>query len=541
MTVSIRICILENSRTQEGHRVEDIVPDLSNIQGNIFGGFSKDHRIMLFLQFTDAAKARVWMKGMACNISSSEEVLAFNDLFKLIRKSKGIEGVVRATWTNIAFTSSGLKALGVPDFEINQFPDAFRQGMAARANRIGDVDRNAPTHWVGPFGAPERPVHAVLIVDSDIASDLDPSIAGTTLAQYKKSIDDTVGAVKIVYSQVGATRVDQPGHEQFGFKDGVSQPGIRGVDLPDDPLNDPNQGHPGQDLLHPGEFVLGYPTQIGTPDPLADGPNPLPGPISMNGPRWSKDGSFAVFRRLKQDVKGFRDNVDKLAHTLDWHKDLAGASLVGRYASGCPLERLKSQQGSFKPAQIDPGITDPGAAADDSVNNFFEYGDDADGKIVPRSAHIRKAYPRDQVGTLASGTDTESRTQTHRLLRRGIPYGNSLGAPSGGGPDEDRGLLFLCYQKDIEAQFEFVQTRWVNDPNFPCPEAAKNKDGTSTGDCPGDGQPDGEDPIMAQTTAGGFVIPGKPLRTSITHFVTTTGGDYFFAPSIEALTEVLSA
>ena len=54
------------------------------------------------------------------------------------------------------------------------------------------------------------------------------------------------------------------GHEHFGFKDGVSQPGIRGI-LPDgtpltpsqNPLN-PGQGKPGQDLIWPGEFVFGY-------------------------------------------------------------------------------------------------------------------------------------------------------------------------------------------------------------------------------------------------------------------------------------------
>lgn len=513
--------------------MNDVELNLSNIQGNSLGGFLKDHRIMLFLQFTDAAKARVWLKGMACNISTSEEVLKFNDLFKLIRKSKGIEGVVRATWTNIAFTAKGFKALGVPDFEINQFPDAFREGMAARANKIGDVGPSAPSHWIAPFATPNI-VHAVLIVESDTPGDLNPAVTGTTLAQYKKSIDDTAGAVKIVYTQLGQIRADQPGHEHFGFKDGVSQPGIRGIDAPKDPITNPNQGNPGQDLLHPGEFILGYPTQIDTPDPNVDGPNPNPGEISMNGPRWSKDGSFLVFRRLRQDVKGFRDQVDHLATTIGWHKDLTGASLVGRYASGCPLERLVSQQGTVTPSQTDPGIADPDAANNDLVNNFFEYGEDVEGKLVPRAAHIRKAYPRDQVGTKESGTDTESRTQTHRLLRRGLPYGNSLGASPGGGPNDDRGLLFLCYQQDIEKQFEFVQSAWVNDPNFPCPDAG-------TGDCPGSGQPDGQDPIIAQSPTGPYVIPGKPPQPNLHHFVTTTGGDYFFSPSIEALNEVLSA
>jgi hypothetical protein len=43
--------------------------------------------------------------------------------------------------------------------------------------------------------------------------------------------------------------------------------------------------------------------------------------------------------------------------------------------------------------------------------------------LRPGKAHIRKAYPRDDTGTLADQIG-EVTTQTHRLLRRGIPYGD---------------------------------------------------------------------------------------------------------------------
>ena len=62
-------------------------------------------------------------------------------------------------------------------------------------------------------------------------------------------------------------------------------------------------------------------------------------------------------------------------------------------------------------------------------------------------------YPRGDV--------KESEVQTHRLLRRGIPYGEpSLSSPTAPVPDTedaDRGLLFLAYQTSIENQFEFLQ------------------------------------------------------------------------------------
>ena len=64
--------------------------------------------------------------------------------------------------------------------------------------------------------------------------------------------------VSVAYVETGHVR---PGrertHEHFGFQDGISQPGIRGLTRP---LR-PNQGLPGQDLIWPGEFIYGYPGQ----------------------------------------------------------------------------------------------------------------------------------------------------------------------------------------------------------------------------------------------------------------------------------------
>jgi hypothetical protein len=178
--------------------------------------------------------------------------------------------------------------------------------------------------------------------------------------------------------------------------------------------------------------------------------------------------------------------------------------------------------------------------------NDFEYGEDLDGHNVPRAAHVRKTYPRDRFGGAGSGSESE--TQTHRLLRRGIPFGNSLGANEHGNADEqfphDRGLLFLAYQRSIEDRFEFVQSAWVNDPNFPCAAAKKaplnndKKHICSTDD------PDGQDPIIAQSHQGSFRLPikqasGCPVdRLNVQHFVTTTGGEYFFQPSIDALYQI---
>jgi deferrochelatase/peroxidase EfeB len=168
--------------------------------------------------------------------------------------------------------------------------------------------------------------------------------------------------------------------------------------------------------LWPGEFVLGYPTQIRTPDPDADeeGENQKPGPISTSGPAWTADGSYLVFRRLRQDVAGFHRFLADAAAEQGVSIEQFGAKLVGRYPSGAPLERTEDTPKRVDTTKADPSRADPAVLDPLSINNFEFAEDDADGKVVPRAAHIRKAYPRDE----KTPTGREADTQTHRIIRR---------------------------------------------------------------------------------------------------------------------------
>ena len=141
--------------------------------------------------------------------------------------------------------------------------------------------------------------------------------------------------------------------------------------------------------------------------------------------------------------------------------------------------------------------------AEDQLDNFEYQTDDAQGRGVPFAAHIRKVNPRN--------------TRRHRLLRRGISFGEWLDDYDAEFPD-DRGLLFLCYQSSIEHQFEFVQQRRVNHPLEP------TKD-------------DGPDATIAQRFETRSVsLPGiRGGDLTLERFVITTGGEYFFQPSISAL------
>ena len=438
----------------------------------------------------------------------------FNRLFKKARARRGNEvEAPTSQWINVAFTYTGLTALDVKDRDLARFPADFRQGMAARAALIGDVDQSAPSSWVGPFASSD--LHGLLILAAD-----DPTALETFTRKQRRAM--TAAGLAVIFDQEGRVREDQPGHEHFGFRDGISQPGIRGFTEPQNP-DDPDQGLPGQDLLWPGEFVLGYPTQIAVEHPdHPGGVNPDPGPEARNGPAWTADGAYLVFRRLTQDVAGFRSFVSETAQVQGVSDEQFGAKIVGRYPSGAPLERTKDQPAGLDTTAGDPSVAEPSLLDDSRINNF-EFGDDVDGAVVPLAAHVRKTYPRDD----STPTGGESDTQTHRLLRRGIPFGLSYDedapatSPTGAAPDfpHDRGLLFLAYQTSIERQFEFVQRDWVNNPDAPDTGA-------------------GHDLVIGQAQATRtMTLPGgKPDHiTMMERFVTTSGGAYLFQPSITAL------
>jgi Dyp-type peroxidase family len=550
------------------HSKEEVLA-LEKIQGNIIGGFRKDHQTMLFLKITGPVQFRAWLATLVPFIATAAEVLAFNRLFKELRRRRGESRAVQSTWVNVALSFSGLKALAdqVPGMEsVENFKDeAFRQGMHNRAvKELGDPSDEAaegnPKQWVFG-GSDETAADAVVIVASDSPAELAYEVGRIEDSLYSGRTADgrsTNSGARIIYRQPGAT-LPPPltGHEHFGFLDGVSQPGLRGLISQDPPEpitprqnpNDPHQGKPGQDVLWPGEFVFGY---------LGQNPKDLeePGINSLLGkdgkpvaPEWAKDGSFLVVRRLRQDVNGFHKFLKAEAAKLSISDSLLGAKLVGRWPSGAPIMRT-------------PDLHDiPKMADDDCANNNFEFQDetkplpppsadpscqaeeglcresgefptskgDPAGTLCPWAAHVRKAYPRDDQ-TEGQPFPTEETTQTHRLLRRGIPYGPPFFPPND--PDRkepgNRGLVFLAYQTDIVDQFEFVQKNWCNNPSF-----------KQTGA--------GHDLIIGQNNQPGEnrkrtfkLVLGQVEKTLETtqDWVIPTGGGYFFAPSIEALCQL---
>jgi deferrochelatase/peroxidase EfeB len=85
--------------------------------------------------------------------------------------------------------------------------------------------------------------------------------------------------------------------------------------------------------------------------------------------------------------------------------------------------------------------------------------------------------------------------------------------------DGERGLMFVCYQADIERQFEFLMSEWCTDGNA-----------FGLGTDP--------DPIVG-AAEGKMTIQGSPpLLIPMRSFVRTRGGGYFFAPGLAALRQI---
>jgi Dyp-type peroxidase family len=487
-------------------------PDGANVQGNI-AGFNKDHQRLVFLGFADQATGRAFLAAIVEDVATCDEVLAFNGLFKRVheRRGAGPRGTVEASWLNVALTSAGLDTLGAPG--AGEFPEAFRAGMRGRAEAIGDVGPSAPAEWIEPFRS--EAIHAAVILAADDPDDLNEEYEYLKGLMSQNSVTELGGA-----PIDGNARPDpERGHEHFGFKDGISQPGIGGLT---------STSHRGTDNIAAGEFICGYPGEgeEPTPQPNPDGYGPPPAPpLPAALPEWTKDGSFLVFRRLQQNVKGFRETTAE-GGGVGIPAELLGAKMVGRWPSGAPLEHVPGEPKKADLEAADPSIADP-AVLDDRHINDFDYDSDPDGTLVPRAAHIRKVNPRSQQ------PPGKAESNRHRILRRGIAYGPEFEETeppypgSGPVPDtQDRGLLFLCYQASIERGFEFIQSQWVNQPNFPQNE-------------------DGDDPIIAERDEPRpFTLPrkeGDPLHLSFHQWVRTTGGEYFFAPSIAALRQLSAA
>ncbi len=371
---------------------------------------------------------------------------------------------------NVAFTSSGLERLGLPAAALAQFSNEFVAGMTTphRTRILGDLEENAPESW--DWGGPTSPVDAVLLLyarDEASLAPLEQVPAGFSLVR-----------------RLGTADLD--GFEPFGFRDGISQPYVDGL----------GKTGPREQTVKPGEFLLGYENEYG---------HTTDAPLLHNG-------SYLVFRQLRQDVSGFWRFADEATRRSDGSSDpdarlRLASKMVGRWPSGAPLA-------------LAPDADDPSLAF---ANDFAYHADDPRGARCPVGAHIRRSNPRDSLDPNPGSAGSFEINRRHRILRRGREYGPPLPLEQALEHDDggERGLHFICLNANIARQFEFVHHTWLNNRKF--------------------GQLyDDADPFFAP---GCFTIPTDGVRdrvVDVPRFVSVQGGAYFFLPGLAALRSLAS-
>ena len=534
------------------------------IQGNVLGGFNKDHQAVLPLHFGDSptaiVAARVWLSSVVLpHITWLPEVVEFKRRRRVHMAAAGVElQAPQVVWHAIAFSFPGLRKL---TGQADAFEPIFKDGLPAATHRLGDPQGAGVPGDVHEWkiGAPGHVPDALAILAGD-----DPQVVQNAVDDFlvtARSFGVECPVFDIGHDLAAYSTASAPfpsGHEHFGFKDGISQPGIRGrmtasatdfltprnMPAPPDPgSSEPEFSAPGQPLVCVGEFVLGYPRQLDTHGRGADspwklGPEPfVPDPTAV-APFWARNGSFLVYRRLRQDVPAFNRFLQDQARELSRFPEFAGLTseqlgslLVGRWPSGAPVLRA--------PVLDPPAADNPSLGRTDGANNGFGFnGPEADphdgfspaiadpfGRVCPQAAHIRKVNPRN----LNTDQGALTATLVRRILRRGIPFGAPLafGAtedPSG----QERGLLFLAYMASIRDQFEFLTASWMNSSSKPTPQLPPTNSGF--------------DMLVGQASGERFCLLGRQAaRVSSTgRWVIPTGGGYFFAPSRAAIRDVIA-
>jgi Dyp-type peroxidase family len=376
----------------------------------------------------------------------------------------------------------GYRYLGFADEQLpaprDQFNPAwgreyFLRGMKGQSTitqrRYNDPD---VSEWEASY---QQQIHAMVLLADDDRERLDQSVADV-VASVAKIFD-------VLTIERGAVLADSFLHgksviEHFGFRDGISQPIVIQQDL-DDEIS--RRGNKHWDPGAPLSLVL----------------------LQEPGPGGGY-GSFMVFRKLEQNVKGFWDALNSLSCQSGIAIDDLGAMAVGRFRDGVP---------AVPTSTVDPAA-DP---------NDFHYDQDIVGGRCPFHAHIRKTNPRGDIPRVIGAPAEFERAR--RIIRRGITYGTRPDleeCSTHEKPTEGVGLLFMCFQSNLD-QFAIQQ------------EGADSNDFVSNGV--------GVDAVIGQNLAPiDQTWPSNgTVKFTMANFVRMLGGEYFFAPSMAFLTGLAKA
>jgi Dyp-type peroxidase family len=456
---------------------------LSNIQGNILKPHGRPNTANLFIsgKVGEQGKVKEWLRSLVDGdnvlVKSCYVQLRSNELWKDKKIDSGIFGCFHISAKGYEYLFEGDIAKQHP------FGGTYKSGI-----KNADLHDANPDTWDTGMN---DDAHFLLII-----GDMNPEVVSRKIIDIKIEIQD-FAEIKAIQMGDALHNKEGAGIEHFGYVDGISQPLFFDEEIANYKAENSIPPNPefNFDPSASTDLVL-------IKDPLATNNNAM--------------GSFLVFRKLEQNVKGFKSAEEELGDKLGLKgedAERAGAMIVGRFEDGTPVQ-LSDEAGLIRSA----------------VLNNFDYPKMANGKLdeskCPYHAHIRKSNPRSDIGMAES--------KKHIMARRGIPYGTRTDDPNDGQidnkPDGGVGLLFMSYQKSIEEQFEFIQKNWVNNDEFPNFDP-KDKDSL--------------DPIIGQGSSralGAYATKwgdSKSMKQfGFDQFVKMKGGGYFFAPSMDFLKNI---
>jgi len=500
---------------QNDSQYQDVLEDL---QGNILKSHGREESVHIFLTFPDPSREpqkTAALRGLIAQLATQDITSAKKQLddADAYRNDKSDGGV----FVHFSLSSSGYDKLGFPDSnqpegvnlqkrkEANpevlndDYAQVFQLGMKRRQYALIDPPFSA---WEAAY---QKDVDALIIIAADKDRDVENKESEITDRLRGIATVVTIERGKKIRRQFN-NQNEEPVVEHFGFTDGVGDPRFTKQDL-----KDKEKGATAKRLFSaPLNLVL-------VPDPL--------------GTQNVSFGSFLIFRKLEQNVQGFKKAELELSKALGVPRELAGAMAVGRFEDGTPLV-LQGNDGSTN-------------------LNDFDYSGDSAGLKCPFQAHLRKTNPRlESVREGGPFAKSEQQELGHRITRRGVTYGGQLSdfsnldkLPTGG-----VGLLFMCYQSDIWEQFEFIQRFWSNHPRFLEPDMSKsrnvenkNYDRTGLDAVSGQSLPGQRDPLIReepQPPKNWLEKRDQPTvkaDVQFANFVKLKGGEYFFSPSISFL------
>ncbi|XP_062513085.1 multifunctional dye peroxidase DyP2-like [Corticium candelabrum] len=453
----------------------DVVSLLTNLQGNILQDHGRHYARHIFITFGSNSSASRWLVSLL----SKHVTSAYEELNN---KETDLFG-------SLLLSASGYEKLGVDESKIPS-QQVFRLGMQDLDTpvRLGNFSLPNPCSdppvedWDEPF--PEAAPDALAVV----------AVGGSGALRRLNFVETVIrkvvslfgGDVIGVYNGHRIKNKDGVDEEQFGFADGISNPLFYEEDY-----------KAALEQTTTNKFISGA-------DPLAQLELVLvKDELSNSSVSSFAYGSYLVYRRLEENVGLFRQfgkTIQELLRKqgINVSQDDAESRMMGRRKDGVPLVHDLS---GVKPDDRNTAIN-------------FNFDGDKDGAQCPFASHIRKVNPR--------GSSTAKNDTANKIVRRGMVYGRKSRR-------EAKGLLFLCFQSALDVGFLVQQVGWANNEEF------------------GEGPP----PRVGLDMVIGQYLPQNPpkveqtvwedpiVKLQVKDCVTMRGGEYFFAPAITTLQNIL--